>query len=323
MPVNYLPSMMFVVETDITTVLLIYRLYRYRREFHRLVAARNSTRSRFIRLFILGMLIVLAYTPYSFWLLSHFWRTGLDPYSWDEVHGDYSDTVLRVPVFGQIAPENWVQVATGYVFFFIFGTGKDAYNLYKKMLLAIGLGKIFPSLYVMSESGSGTPSSFVSARSWGSRVSSRAKSVFRSSKIDLTTRSQKSTIRTNSVAHEHFSRLNTIATDDMLLARRSSAHQPRSWSGPSFLRRYFPRSAQRGDILPLHSSHADAVDEQSGPSSLRPSSPVVYAHAWATELPVHEQAAKTAGVHIVHEVHMDANNSNDLGKERTSANDWA
>jgi len=51
----------------------------------------------------------------------------------------------------------------GYVTFLLFSTSTDAHNTYKKMMLAISLGKLFPSLYVMRETGSSTPSSFISA----------------------------------------------------------------------------------------------------------------------------------------------------------------
>jgi pheromone a factor receptor len=160
-------------------VLLSYRLYRYRREFVRLVAARNTTKSRFIRLFAICIIIIAAYVPYTLWLLSRVCRTVTAQYSWQRNHDPATfNSIVKIPVNGTVTVDKWGQVASGYVLFFVFGTGSDAYNTYKKMLLLVGLGRVFPSLHVMRESGANTPNSFINARSWTESLSSKAKSIF-------------------------------------------------------------------------------------------------------------------------------------------------
>ncbi|KAF2630214.1 STE3-domain-containing protein, partial [Macroventuria anomochaeta] len=162
-------------------VLLLVRLYRYRREFSRLVTARNSTKSRFFRLFLMCMVFLLAVAPYSVYPFYYFCSSMAEfeyDSEWEELQGNRRNMILKFPSDGQVHIDKWGQICLGYVIFLLFGTGTDAQNTYKKMLLVFELGKIFPSLYVMRESGTSTPSRFISVRTWTSSCMSKAKSYF-------------------------------------------------------------------------------------------------------------------------------------------------
>ncbi|KAL5121752.1 hypothetical protein ACEQ8H_000439 [Pleosporales sp. CAS-2024a] len=162
-------------------VLLSYRLYRYRREFVRLVAARNTTRSRFIRLFTICIVVILLYVPYTMWLLASLCRKIVAPYSWSRIHDAASfSSIVKFPSHGVVSIDKWGQVATGYILFLVFGTGRDAHNTYKRLLLAIGLASLCPSLLVMHSSGPSTPNSFINAREWSSSLTTKAKTKLRS-----------------------------------------------------------------------------------------------------------------------------------------------
>jgi hypothetical protein len=101
------------------------------------------------------------------------------PYSWDEVHDPKTvNSIIFLPAGGVVGLDKWGQVASGYVLFFVFGTGSDAYSSYKKMGVAMGLGRVWPALHILRESGAATPNSFISARSWTQSWSSKAKSKF-------------------------------------------------------------------------------------------------------------------------------------------------
>lgn len=302
------------ISSNDVTVLLTYRLYRYRREFARLVAARNTTRSRFIRLFILSLIIVIGYTPYSVWLLLDTVRELRYSYSWDEVHGPEFNTVMKIPTYGQVPTAKWVQVATGYVFFLIFGTGKDAYNMYRKMLLAIGFGRFFPSLHNMAHSGSGTPSSFISARTWGSRVSSHARSVFTFSKNDSPLNTYDDTARNNSEVYPLSSSLHTVTTQDYSLTRSNTKTKNTSAPKASYVKRLFQTTADTGDILPLYSRNGETVHPEPYSSATLPSSSARHSQAWVTELPAPERAEEMVGVPVVHEVRLDSH-ENAAGKK--------
>jgi pheromone a factor receptor len=217
-------------------VLLSYRLYRYRREFVRLVAARNTTKSRFIRLFIICIVIIAAYVPYTIWLLVVICRTLTDTYSWHRVHNPASfHSIIKQPVHGVVSVDKWGQVASGYVLFFVLGTGADAYNTYKKMLTAMGLGRIFPSLYILRESGASTPNSFLNARSWTESLSSKAKGMFWS--------------RSSSVAESTLisSRNNSLAVVDTGARCEQQSNRESAWLG----RLWGRRAQQQQTMLPV------------------------------------------------------------------------
>jgi pheromone a factor receptor len=223
--------------TYIYAVILSYRLYRYRREFVRLVAARNTTKSRFIRLFIICIIILAAYVPYTFWILAVVWRPLLGSYSWHRVHDPATfNSIIKQPSHGSVSIFKWGQVASGYVLFFVFGTGTDAYNTYKKMLIAMGLGRLFPNLYVLRESGVSTPNSFLNARSWTGSLSGKAKGMFWS--------------RSSSVAEDMLvgsSQHNSLAMVVVPTASREQQHVRES----AWLGRIWGRHSQRQTVLPV------------------------------------------------------------------------
>jgi pheromone a factor receptor len=257
-------------------VLLSYRLYRYRREFVRLVAVRNTTQSRFIRLFIICVIVILVYVPYTIWLLVSLSYQITDPYSWSRVHNpNRFNSIVKAPSFGVVTVDKWGQVATGYVLFFVFGTGSDAYNTYKKMLVVCGLGRIWPSLYILRESGASTPNSFINARTLTSSVTSKALNVFKS-RSDSFAETWHGSTRHNSVAVGSIQRLSSITTAGPT-------------SQPLFFGRVFGRKAQLSTVLPLFAHSQSRSKEEitvfgTHNSYNREQRPRVLAHAWAAEI---------------------------------------
>jgi pheromone a factor receptor len=208
---------------------------------------------------------------------------------------------------GKVQLQSWVQIATGYIVFLLFGTGVDAHNLYKRMLVSIGIGKIWSSLHIESGSGSTTPHSFIAARTWTSTMSSRAKSMLWSSKTEATVNTYDGTTRNNSVVLEAIPHLSSTTTNDTLYKQHqdSNIQQNASTSTkPSFLKRVFG-STPRTPILPLSSSHYRNITETPTTESDRITSGV-HAHAWAVpEGPSGERVSEADGVHVIREVHQD------------------
>ena len=155
-------------------VLLIWRLHCYRREFSRLIAARNTTKSRFLRLFLMSLLLVVGILPYSGFVLYQNAIHMKESYSWERVHGPGWNSIIKVPSYGVARYDLWGKAATGYLAFLFFGTGTDAGRMYKRALLSVGLGKVFPRLHKDGSVVSG-PSSFIG--SWSS-ASNKAKAFF-------------------------------------------------------------------------------------------------------------------------------------------------
>ncbi|KAI8940598.1 hypothetical protein NX059_001872 [Plenodomus lindquistii] len=307
-------------------VLLIYRLYRYRREFSRLISSRNTTKSRFIRLFILCMITVVVYTPYTLWLLMYSLRTfTADPYSWSRVHGPKFNTIIMVPALGNVGMDKWIQIATGYVIFFVYGTGADAHNLYKRMLVLLGLGRWFPSLYVVS-SGSSTPASFVAARSWKGSVAGKARSLFRS-KSGSGSETMSSTLDgtldgttvNESVRHDSIVPLQTIP----IPTGATSARDTRI----SFFKRVFVHRKRSGDVLPLYSPHQHAARSLASitqiQTSTQTSSTGSASKAWMTDMQTPSRTAGMPAVQIARELRGSCCDHDDGEKEGKSGRDWA
>lgn len=294
---------------------LVYRLYRYRSDFHRIIAARDTTKSRFMRLFVISGIVIIVLVPYSFWVLWLFASQLSEDFSWSIVHGPGWNTVIKMKSMGQVRMDKWGQVAAGYVAFAVFGTGTDAYNTYKRMLCSVGLGKIFPSLYKESRRGSSTSS----RPSWLTSVNSKVRTLF--SKSDTVTETMKS----KSICTNHSMGTDTLVTDTiMLTSPRSGSFQqvtsndpilqqkgPRdSGSDKSFLSRLFTRRTRSQSILPLFTKkHVDelTVSEKSPADPLSPEGGV-YAHAWASDSPSNTHVARGSsdhGVHVVKEVRQE------------------
>jgi pheromone a factor receptor len=295
--------------------LLLVRLYRYRREFSRLVTARNTTRSRFLRLFLMCMVFLIVVVPYSMY---PFW------YYCNEMvlrGGDYEYSpgmIFTFPSGGEIHIDKWGQIAMGYVTFLLFGTGTDAHNTYKKMLLAIGLGNIFPSLYIMRDSGSSTPSSFISARAWTSSCVSKAKSYFSKGGSGLSSFGGSTFLstRNDSVAMDNMDTpLRSASSTTPVLPERESAV-----TTLSFLKRLLSRSTRHTTVLPLFSQRSTT----SAPADEKPAAETVTegfsARAWASEAPHSRRNSEPIGVVVFREVKLDEEVRDST--ERKSADEW-
>ena len=307
-----------------TIALLVYRLYRYRRDFHNLVTARNTTKSRFVRLFILSMVVILVYLVYCLYLLVEACLIVKDPYSWATIHNpNQFNTILRIPVHGNVEMAKWVQIVTGFIIFALFGTGVDAHNLYKIMLVSIGAGRIWPSLYDESHRGSRTPNSFIVARTWTSNMSSKAKSVLSSSKSDSTRDTFSTSTRNNSVVLDCIPHLHNTITEDTLLKQKQN-EVASSVKQPSFFKRWFATPDLRSPILPFFSHRnftettASNANRSAAPS---PSSPGIHSQAWYAQGMSGGRpsvGSTGSGLHVLREVHQAHHEKQRSEKDKTS-----
>ncbi|PSN71205.1 STE3-domain-containing protein [Corynespora cassiicola Philippines] len=176
--VNYMWGPITILVGAYWAVVLLYRLHRYRSEFGRLVAANNSTTSRFLRLMIMALIIIIACTSYSLFIFYRFASDLASTYDWDVVHGPRWNTYIQVPSNGSVSYDRWGHVIIGYLAFIVLGTGSDALYTYRKMLIWVGLGNWFPRLYNGRETSSPTSSTRSFARSFYSNVSEKAKGIF-------------------------------------------------------------------------------------------------------------------------------------------------
>ena len=161
---------------------------KYRRNFSEILVSSNSnlTKNRFLRLFLLSIVLIATFIPLQFYVLLVNWiELPLLPYSWNLVHGPQWQDITLVPTGGSVYFNCWIEIALGFGVFLFFGLGQDAQTLYRKWLLKIGFGRVFPSLYRQPTRRAVLPTSS-QTDSFGSKSRSFFKHrVFRMSMLSL------------------------------------------------------------------------------------------------------------------------------------------
>ncbi|EGD89464.1 hypothetical protein H112_03088 [Trichophyton rubrum D6] len=129
--------------------IVLYRLFKYKREFSQLVSSDSSTsKSKFVRLLTISLVLLLGSLPAQFFVF----YTNITsykpwaPYSWTEVHSPHWGEIIKIPMHGQVYYDRWIQAAAGFLLFFFFGIGHDATMMYRSILLRLGFGDCFPAL---------------------------------------------------------------------------------------------------------------------------------------------------------------------------------
>ncbi|KAI9741826.1 MAG: a-factor receptor [Cirrosporium novae-zelandiae] len=163
------------------SVLVMVRVQRHHAELSGMLRNSNTNlnKSRFLRLFILSISIVVLILPVDWYVLYTFISTGLGSYSWSFVHGSEWNQIPKVPQNGKIPFWVWIPLASGIVVFFFFGIGRDATTMYRSWLSKLGLGKLFPGLnrpYTPRKTSNGS-----ALGNFFDSVGSRAKLLYRKS----------------------------------------------------------------------------------------------------------------------------------------------
>ncbi|KAL2835505.1 pheromone A receptor-domain-containing protein [Aspergillus pseudoustus] len=138
--------------------LVIYRLHHYRNQFNKILRAANTrtNKSRFLRLFCLSLIMLLALIPIQTYMVYTTIRLGLPwhAYSWAAIHGSSWSVIGKIPTDGKVYFDRWVPVASGFMFFIFFGCGRDAHRMYLSLLSHVGLDGYFSPVLSTSSSGS-------------------------------------------------------------------------------------------------------------------------------------------------------------------------
>ncbi|OCK84008.1 STE3-domain-containing protein [Lepidopterella palustris CBS 459.81] len=282
--------------------LVIYRLYRYRTQFGTCISAHNFTKSRFVRVFLMSLSLIIIVIPFQFYILARNAQYISGAYSWSRVHGPTWDEVVTIPSFGVVIFDRWFRIAHGFLVFFAFGTGRDAMRLYKGWLMTLGLGNRFPSLHQTS--------SWTSGSSWKGRLdsfSNKAKSMFSRNDIQTTASTSTSTETIRSAS------LLPASTTDPILPSTATTTKLR----PSRVWSLFTSSKSRRTLLPLFSTEKSSIQcgSQSA-SSLKSkphlhsivtdNSPTVYTKVWSTDPSSRiQEHKKPDGVRVKHEFMQD------------------
>lgn len=161
-----------VVKANLWLVIVLHRLTKYRSQFGSILQSANSnlTKSRFMRLFLIAFIMLWAIIPVQTYvvasniIVTQPWHS----YSWSVAHPPNWNEVIKVPVEGRVFYDRWIPVASGYMFFIFFGSGRDALVMYRAISDFLGFGNCFTSLKSSSANSSSASGS----------LGSRAKLLF-------------------------------------------------------------------------------------------------------------------------------------------------
>ncbi|CAI6333390.1 unnamed protein product [Periconia digitata] len=297
--------------------LLIFRLYRYRREFHRLIAARNTSKSRFIRLFLLSVIILIVVLPYYTYILCDLSKLATVGFDWDRVHGSDWNSVVKVPSHGRLRMDRWAEIILGYVLFLLFGTGTDAHNSYKRMLVSMGLGRVFPRLLVIQESTSTSPSTMTFVKGWTTSWSTKAKGVFSKNGTvneTLVSDTRRSSSMAGTPGTVRSGSLHPVSINDPMLP------SPPESSKQSLFSRLFRSKKVRPTLLPI-SVVSSIQPPQMGKSPVDSIPPGVHARAWSNEGSTNGMMEESDGVQVMREIRQAHEEKRKSAK--TDPSEWA
>ena len=160
------------------------RIRKYRREFAAILRCSNSglNKSRFLRLFFMCLVLTTLGVPVQFFVLYKNCMYPMIPYSWSRIHGPAWWDIILIPTNGSVTFDRWIQLAVGLTIFVFFGLGHDAMKMYRRCLVKLGFGKVFPSLLAPTHPSDRQPSILSETGSFSSRAYSFVKAkVFRTS----------------------------------------------------------------------------------------------------------------------------------------------
>ncbi|CZT21880.1 uncharacterized protein RCC_07746 [Ramularia collo-cygni] len=163
---SLLPPLFWTAVDVYYSIILLIRLIRYRRAFNTIMMNNNTTKSRFLRLYLLSTLCVIALIPGQVFVFVTNVSPGVTSFSWNAVHHptEYSwDSVIMVPSGGKTFYDRWFCLVGSVLIFAFFGFGRDAVKTYRDLLLGIGMGRVIPSLkpgHISRRDTQGTFSSF-------------------------------------------------------------------------------------------------------------------------------------------------------------------
>ncbi|ELR09478.1 hypothetical protein GMDG_00660 [Pseudogymnoascus destructans 20631-21] len=127
---------------------VITRLHRHRSNITTILTSHSLNSSRFLRLFLLSLLLLFIYLPLNiYWFYTNLTQLPFEPYSWSAIHDPTRwESIPYVPAMGVFTFDRYVPAAMALFVFAFFGVGTEARRIYAAMAMGLGLGKCFPRL---------------------------------------------------------------------------------------------------------------------------------------------------------------------------------
>jgi pheromone a factor receptor len=124
---------------------IVIRIYQHGRDISRILSLSANTRSKFIRLLTVVLIVLFCFVPLQIMTVVIMGRS-LQPYSWTATHSTWNE-IVKIPTAGHIDQSlSWSWIACGFAVFAFFGVSEDAKEMYKEWMRIAGVGKCFPCL---------------------------------------------------------------------------------------------------------------------------------------------------------------------------------
>lgn len=165
------------------SIVIMIRLVRYRLTFNSILVNSSTTKSRFVRLYLLCLVSILMLVPLEIYVLIRHQLERLTAYSWNATHHPTDhiwNSALLIRSNGRIFYDRYMWLGGGFLIFLFFGFGKDAVKSYRTILLAMKLDRIFPSIRL---GASRRPSAVATATS---SIGSKARLFFKRKESNAT-----------------------------------------------------------------------------------------------------------------------------------------
>ncbi|KAK1820433.1 a-factor receptor [Friedmanniomyces endolithicus] len=141
------PPLLWTLVDSYYAILILVRLVRYRSTMSSILTASNLSKTRFLRLYLFCIVLIITFVPLQAYTLSQNLSQARETYSWSALHDPAAfGEIYMMPSNGRVLPEAWIWLAGGFFIFVFFGLGKDAVAMYRAGLLAMGADRVFPGL---------------------------------------------------------------------------------------------------------------------------------------------------------------------------------
>lgn len=114
-------------------VIIVMRLFRYRQSFRQTLINNATNKSRFMRLYALCLLWILANVPVQCFVFYISFSAPRYDYSWSDTHdADYWKIISMTPSNGIVLYDRYIWLSTGIAMFLFFGIGREALQIYQE-----------------------------------------------------------------------------------------------------------------------------------------------------------------------------------------------
>ncbi|KFY12473.1 hypothetical protein V492_03848, partial [Pseudogymnoascus sp. VKM F-4246] len=166
----YIWPLIFTLINVYYVVLVITRLRRHRTSISSILSAQSLNASRFLRLFIMSLFLLLLYLPLNLYFFYVNLSQPLHPYSWDKEHDPETwNDILYSPAIGIFTFDRYIPPAMAVFVFVFFGMGTEARRIYTAIAVGCGLGWCFPCL--LRERRPSTDGSAAGGSGWMDKLS--------------------------------------------------------------------------------------------------------------------------------------------------------